>query len=42
MSEEKTDLKMCEEETGLRIMTWNINGLRSFNNFPDVVRHEFY
>lgn len=38
MSEKKTDLEMCEEEAGLRIMTWNINGLRSFNNFPDVVR----
>ena len=27
---------------GLSIMTWNINGLRSFQNFPEIVREELY
>ena len=26
---------------GLNIMTWNINGLRSFQNFPEIVRKDF-
>ena len=28
-----------EEKTGLRILSWNINGLRSLENFPEWLRN---